>query len=285
MQKSYIALACLLVIPITCREEKTTDHILKGNLALPTSQEPGPLFCLGQNIVDKGDFQGFFLTNTIGNKNNFTQVMPSIIYGFSDNLSLYAGLPIGVHGRINTIHPTSLDDTLIQLEYAFYNKDTPTYANQITLVGNAQIATKVSRRHSALPLNPPHFLLGMTASHMSCDWYFFASPAIEFGKKKNNKKFGYIAYYQWGIGKNLYSSPNKRILTIIFEFFGSSVLASKSKNSIKDKHILYAGPCIWFSTPRLIFQGGIALPFVQKLSGFAKTDFFLAAEVGWKFNG
>lgn len=268
-----------------CREEKM-DHVLKGNLALPTSQEPGPLFCLGQNIVDKGDFQGYFLTDMIGSKNNnFVQVMPSILYGFSDNFSLYAGLPIGVHGKLNTIHPTSLDDALIQLEYAFYTKDTPTYANQITVVANVQIPTKISRLHRALPLNPPHFLLGLTANHMSCDWYFFGSSAIEFGKKNDGKNFGHIFYYQGGLGKNLYYVSNKRILTFVFELFGAYYKPSKHNSLSKhSSNIFYGGPCIWFSTPRLIFQTGIAFPFTQKLFRLAKTDYFLAAELGWKFN-
>jgi len=42
---------------MTIANEKEIQHIKEGNFALPTSQQPSPLFSFGQNILDKGDIQ------------------------------------------------------------------------------------------------------------------------------------------------------------------------------------------------------------------------------------
>lgn len=279
-------LLIIICFTLIAREEDTT-HVLEGNLALPTSQEPGPLFCLGQNIVDKGDIQGFLITNTFGrNNNNFTQVIPNFIYGIRDDFSLYAGIPIDTQFTSNHIHPTGMEDIFVQFEYAFHNKDKPTYANQATVVANVAIPYKASNRHSSSESNTTSFLLGLTANHMSCDWYIFGSTAIQLSLSKNCTNFGKSFYYQWGLSKNLYYVSSKRILTLLVEFFGiytqADTYCGKKQNSASN--VFYIGPCLWYSTPRLILQAGIAFPVIQKVNGLTKNNYFLAFEAGWKFN-
>ena len=60
------------------RDQEKVDHIIEGNLALPTSQQPSPLFCFGQNIVDKGDVQIFGDVDYLKGKNlKFSEFIPS----------------------------------------------------------------------------------------------------------------------------------------------------------------------------------------------------------------
>lgn len=287
MKKKIIILLCISFSSMFSREEKV-DHLLQGNLALPTSQEPGPLFCLGQNIVDKGDIQGFLLTNIFAQKNNHvTQFVPNTIYGITDNLSLFAGIPVGKGRATSPLLPTGLEDLFIQAEYAFYNFDTPTYANQATVVANVVLPTKHAKEHPFAGLNSTSFFLGGTANHMSIDWYVFASGGVQISKRDHFKNFGKRFFYQWGIGKNLYYQPSKKIVTLLLEFFGTYSQCDRlhgKKMYDSKSNIFYIGPCLWFSTSRLIMQTGVAAPISQKILPILKTKCLWAFEVGWKFN-
>ena len=61
----------------------------KGILALPTSQQPGPLFCFGQNSADQGDLQAFGI---VAKNKQSVDVVPTVLYGVSDSFSLLCAL-------------------------------------------------------------------------------------------------------------------------------------------------------------------------------------------------
>ena len=94
-KKLFLALLITSLNIIYSRDQDTIEHVLEGNLALPTSQQPSPLFCFGQTVIDKGDIQAFIFEDTIAGKNkNFSEVIPNFVYGRNNNLALSGGIPI-----------------------------------------------------------------------------------------------------------------------------------------------------------------------------------------------
>src|SRR5277367_1032047 len=78
------------------------DQLKIGNLALPGSQQPGPLLGFGQNIIEKYDFQGFVFPDLLmGHHKNFTEIAPSLLYGIRDDLSIFIELPFAAHFKLD----------------------------------------------------------------------------------------------------------------------------------------------------------------------------------------
>jgi hypothetical protein len=303
MKRTIIFLFLAVHFATQPREQEKVQPILEGHLALPTSQQTSPIFCFGQNIVDKGDKQAFaFLNSFIGKNNNFTDIIPNFFYGIRDNFSVIVGIPIVA----NCTSPSQaclkqgFDAIFMQFEYAFYNDDHTTYANQMTFVANAFAPLRSNNTcdgNRAVVTGPaslafanldsPSCFLGMTASHMATDWYYFISSGgvipLEFHGRKGDSQF----LYQGGISRNIYYIPNQLIISGLLELFGTlskpNITSSRDKQSCSLNNSFYIGPSFWIATEKFIFNFGIAFP-VTKQKGPAKNRFLFALETGWKFS-
>ena len=130
--------------------------------------------------------------------------------------------------------------------------------------------------------------MGLTASHLATEWYYYASPAVLLTTKHdNNTKFGNQVIYQAGFGKNIAYSPDNWIFMWMIELSG--LYAQKRRiDGIIDQNsggnVVFLGPSLWFSTERLIVQGGIAPVIYEHLFGDQPKDFvYITFNFGWKF--
>src|SRR5436190_23168227 len=106
-----------------------------GNFALPSPQQPGTLFGFGQNIINQYNVQSFlFIDSIIGRHQNFSEVIPFLLYGIRNDLSILFGLPIATHFKIKKCSSSGPQDFVIQVEYAPYISQTTTFINIISLV-------------------------------------------------------------------------------------------------------------------------------------------------------
>lgn len=149
----------ILLYPLAlCAREEDGAHVLQGNLALPTSQEPAPLFCFGQSVIDKHDIQAFvYINSLLGKKTDFTQIIPNILYGVTDELTITAGAPIAAKFRYHNYQSSGIGDLFIQAEYAFYNKDRQDYANQATVVASMTFPTGSFKKQPPTGFGSPTF--------------------------------------------------------------------------------------------------------------------------------
>lgn len=271
---------------------KEDDPVSIGNLSLPTSQQPGPLFCLGQNIVDKGNFQSFIYTDwQNGFNKRFNEIIPQFLYGISDSLSLFVSIPIATQFKINNCPnyncSRGIEDMYVQLEYAYYTKENMQAVTQATVVANITFPTGSITKNPRLGNGSVSFLLALTASHMATDWYYFISGGAQITTTKNNIKFGNEFYYQGGIGRNIDYIPNGRIITLLLESFG--IYSQKNRafgiiNPMSGGNVFYIGPSLWISTSNFIFSTGIAFPIVNNDKEFGNNNYYYTLEVGYKFN-
>ena len=259
-----------------------------GNYLLPTSQQPGPLYGFGQNIVDKHDLQFFlYLNQRGGNQVNFTDLMPTILYGIRDDLSLFIGIPFTPKYKMYCHNSSGMEDIMFQLEYAFINKKTLKSITQATVVGNIELPTGSSKKNPHTGFGAPSFFLGLTLSHSAHYWYAWIQSGTTLTLEHHKTKFGNQFFYQGGI-EGVITTRAGWLFAWMVELFGiyeqkDKICGMKDKNS--GGNTFYIGPSLWISSEKLIFQLGIAAPATQHLFGKQpKISYFLAADFGYKFN-
>ncbi len=270
------------------KDDKDDVPVKEGNLALSSSQQPGPLFSFGQNMVDKGDFQTLVVIDYIkGRRKHFNDFIPTILYGITNNLSLFAYQPFA-NFKIDCQRSSGPEDMFVQFEYAFHTKIEPRYFTQATVVGALILPVGSYKKQPETGFGSPSVFLGLTASYNGVDWYAFACPGALLPTSHHGTKFGNIFFYECGFGHNITYIPQKMIFMWMIEFFG----IYRQKNVINYKtdlnsgsNIFYVGPSLWFSTDRFLLQAGIAVPVAQHFNGSQrKNNYYADLYMGWKFN-
>jgi hypothetical protein len=271
------------------RDPEGTPHSLEGNLTLPASQQPSTLFAFGQNIVDAGDLIGYLdLFTAKGHRERYTAVVPNVLYGITDELSLFVRLPVAVQNRIDNFSSHGLQDASIQFEYAYHLKSAFDYANQATLVANITFPTGSVNKNPITGDGSVSFFVGTTASHLATTWNAYGSAGVEVATERHKTKIGTIIYYQGGIGGNIAYEYEKWILTIMLEVNGTYSKRNKIKGVIDENsggNIFSIGPSLWFSTQNFDLQVGLLFPITQHLYGCQNRQYYgFGLSLGYKFN-
>lgn len=255
-----------------------------GNFSLATSQQPGPFFSFGQNIIDKNQLIVSFNPNYLYSQTQqILDVTPSLLYGITDSASLLLTLPVALSYKNDNQNLSGISDFSLDLEYAFYNHNSSKYSDQATIIfsptfpiNNLNAFSKslnpdkrvsgFSKKNSPSSFNAMTYFIGATYSRTLIDWYSFIAPGALFFSKQDSIQEGTQYYYNLGIGRNIKSVERKYILSGLLEFNGEYSDKTKfASNVVPDTggNIIYATPSLWFSTPKLIVQVGISLPISQ----------------------
>lgn len=290
--KVLMLICAITIVHVTARESDervpSVTQFKIGNLAVSGSQQPGSLIGFGQNIVNKKDIQSFLYTNCLhGKHKNFTEVIPSILYGIRNDLSLFVQLPIAAQFSSNGRHSSGIQDLSLQLEYAWHATEKETYTNQCTLVTALFLPTGNDHKEPTTGFGSPSFFLGLTAYHIGTEWYYYASPAVLVTTHHKKSKAGNQYLYQAGFGKNIAYKTDQWILTWLLEFTGTYTQKRKLDGVIDQNsggNVILLTPSLWFSTEKLIFQCGIAPVVYQHNFGTQlKNSFQFTCNIGWKF--
>jgi hypothetical protein len=299
MQIQYIGgqkklLFCLYLISILFSDhsiakeavEEPETQVPLGNFSLPASQQPGPLFAFGQNILNKNDGQIFtYLASTVGPQKNYTEIIPSFLYAISDQFSLLVSFPVAAHYRLDSDKSSGLEDISVQAEYAFYGADTPTTAAEGTIVANIGFPS------GSLSKNPPTgfggitIFAGATLSYGTIYWYIFTSQGTLLTTSHKQSKLGNQFLYQFGVERCVNVIPGW-ITAFMLELHGIFMQRETYKGVVDANsggNIFFAAPSVWFSSECFIAQAGFGIPIVQRVNGIQrKTNFVAAVNFGWK---
>ena len=264
------------------------EQIKQGNLALPTSQRPGPLFGFGQNVFQPGDLLGFLFIPYIGRKHQqFTEINPSVIYGINNNSSIFYRIQSSPQFKVGETRNSGLEDMFLQYEYAPYFKRHYTSSDYFTLVGTLFFPTGNIKLPRAF--GSPSVFLGFTTATVRVKWYIYMSHGALLTTKHKGTKIGDEIIYQFGLGKNIAYRPNKWILNWLVEFFGLYSFKDKVKgitNPNTGGNFISIIPSLWFSTQRLILQVGMGFVPTQHVNGTQnKFTYFGAVDLAFKFTG
>ncbi len=158
-------------------------------------------------------------------------------------------VPASPRSKDGKHHSSGLQDIFVQLEYAFYTKNTIHSANQATIVANVSFPAGSSSKVPATGFGSERFFLGATFNHTEIDWFFFTSPGAIFTTSKHGTKFGDQLLYQFAFGRNIPSSSHW-ILAWLVEFDGLYSWKNKIKGCADQNsggNVIYVTPSIWAS--------------------------------------
>ena len=264
------------------------DQIKVGNLAFPTSQEPSPLFSLGQNIVDKHDLLILETYEQVkGPQKKYLGLLNSILYGINDDISLLGTVPVAFDYTQDSKTSKGIGDISLQGEWAFYNRDEWYYSLQATFVGNIAFPTA--------PNNPPKpnigfgavsIFLGTTFSYLDPDWYAWTSYGVIIPTQHHKTKYGNQFFYEAGVGYRLGTVGNW-LFNLLVEFNGVFYSRDKLLGSIDTSsggNVIFLGPTFYAATMKhFIFIAGFQGPITQSLKGVFKNSWRYSLYAAWKF--
>ena len=195
-----LSLTTTIIFPRSDEElEEAVGQVRIGNLLLPDSQRPSPLFSVGQNIIPKNELLLFFFADYLKGQNSKSNIMiPYLLYGITNRLSVFVDLlPYAARLQSDGEKSFGIIDSSVQFEYAFYINVTKTYINQITGIATYRIPSGSADKSPQTGLGSSSFLLGTTLSHLDPTWYYFVSAETQLTTKlRNGTKFGNLFFYQ-----------------------------------------------------------------------------------------
>ena len=258
-----------------------------GNFALRTSQQPGPLISLGQNIIDANQVLLTLATvSPFPNGGAFDIVNATLNYGFTDYTSLYFNYPLRADTAFNSHRSLRFLDVSLQIEHAFYAAGNNKFQDQATIVGGLTLPTHENSSIDKIDgFGAPSYFLGTTFNRTYVDWYLFASPGAVITTRSDNIKIGSQILYQAGVGHNIFSVKNKAMLFALLEFDGQYTQKNNLGGFIdydSGGNVISLTPSISFNTNHTMTQIGIGFPVVQNLNGDQdKINYFIAANFTW----
>lgn len=258
-----------------------------GNFSLPTSQQPSGLFAFGGNVIDKGEVQLFvFADEFIGRDRILTDLIPSILFGVTDEFSILFNFPSTPIMEDNCFRSSGLEDFYVQLEYAFYNKKTRCYIDQATILANVTVPTGSVTKRPPTGYGAPSFFLGATYYRMLIDWFVFGGEGAILTTSTHCTKIGDQFLYQFGFGRNI-PSPDGWIYAWMVEIDGQYQKKNRFRGFLDNNsggNAIYATPSLWISSKEVLLQFGVSIPINQNLFGRQrKFDYALNFNFGWSF--
>lgn len=258
-----------------------------GNFSLPTSQQPAALFGFGGNIIDKGEKQLYlFADDFIGKKRITTDMIPSLLFGITDDWSVFFGAPFTPLLKDGSKTSHGLEDFFIQLEYVFYDQSTTDYVDQATLVSNLTFPTGSIHKNPPTGFGSPSLFIGGTYYRTWVDWFVFTSNGVILTDSEHGTKYGDQFLYQMGIGRN-FLTPKGWIFAWMIEVDGQYNKKNRIDGRV-DHHsggnVIYVTPAIWASSKNMLFQFGMSLPVNQNLFGHQHPfDYAFNFNFAWSF--
>lgn len=257
-----------------------------GNFAFPASQQPGALFGFGGNIIDKDQVQFYFFADElVGGRVMTIDLIPSMVYGITDDFSIFLNTPFTPYLKYNDHHSSGLEDFFIQLEYAFYNEKTSDYTDQATVLGNVTFPTGSARKQPPTGFGSNSYFVGTTFCRTYVNWVLFTAHGAILPTQNHGSKLGNQFLYQFGCARN-FASPPGWIYAGLLEVDGQY----NCKNRLRDRHkdpnsggnTIYVTPSLWMSTKELLIQFGVSFPVTQHLFGHQnKYDYVLNFNIAW----
>lgn len=266
----------LLMTSLLYSDEKDDLPLKIGNFSLPSSQQPGPLVGVGENIIGKGQTQvSLFADITAGTKNYKSDVIPSILYGITDDFSVYLNLPFAPKNKVQNNHSSGWEDIYIQIEYVYFSKQEIDNTDQATILANIAFPSGSTHKIPPTGFGSPSFTMGTTYNHTTFDWFYFGALEGILTTPYHHTQFGNQFLYEVGAGRSFWSPPGW-IFAWMIEFNG--VYSGKNRlDGTKDQdsggNMIFITPSIWISSEKIIFQLGVG-PVYTHLNGNQPNQYY-----------
>lgn len=242
--------------------------IIQANTPL---RQIGPLFCYGQNILDKGDIRlrewPYYFKNS---KDSFTFVSNQLFYALSDDWIVWMDLPTKLNNK-----GFGATDTLIaarvETEYAYHHIVNSEKRVLVTVLGNCIVPINFNADSNPNPYTNTgsvSFYLATTASLLTQNWYLYGSAGAQANVLYHEKKFGDLFRFEWTVGRSLPTAHWNTYLMV--ECSGIHFLKSKL-HGITDHNsggtLIYLGPSMISRTDHFYMWIGFQGAALSRLHG------------------
>jgi len=253
------------------KEIKEITPISYGNLALPSSQMPGPNYGFGQNINDKGTFLIYEFTDQAKECNGeFIDLVTWITYSPTDTDSILVSVPVEVKLQEDGSRSSGIGDVFVQFEHSFYNRSTHTAYDYASIVANVTFPTGSTKKNPATGLGVASFFFGVAAAHLAIDWYVYSSYGVAAPTSDSaDNKPGNLFLYQFGVGHNICPMQHW-ILFMLVEVSGEYTTRDKVNGVIdcnSGGNVVWLGPTLFASSKHFAIEFGAQMPVSQHLFG------------------
>ena len=250
----------------------------RGNFALPSSQQPAPLISFGENIIGRNQVQVFlFGDDYIGKNKHSVDLIPGILYGITDDFSVFFNVPAAVSYKEGRSHSSGLGDLFLQLEYAIYTREASCISDQVTIVANVSFPTGSSRKNPSTGVGAVGYFIGTTYNRTWENWLCFTSYGAELPMSHQGTQFGNQFLYQFGFGRHIVNARGWMFAWIV-ELDGT-FSARNRINGILDPNsggnVVYLTPSLWMSSKDWTLQVGLGHTVQQNLFGSQKRNEYL----------
>ena len=252
----------------------------EGNFSLITSQQPAPLIGFGDNILSKGQVEVWvYGDNYLGKHAEYIDIVPSVLYGITNDLSLLLSVPVAAKYQENAHSSSGFEDLSFQMEYAIYNLQYPCSNAQWTVVAAASVPTGSIHKNPPTGFGNMTYFLGTTYNHTWKEWFLFTEYGVQIPLPQHGTKVGNQYLYQLGFGKTVFQRGGW-IFSWMTEIDGSFFERNKVKghtNPDSGGNVIYVTPSLWASSNQWIFQLGVGYAVQQRFFGHQNPDRYLFA--------
>lgn len=261
-------------------------QVTTGNFALPTSQQPGPLFSFGQNIISKNDAIGLVSCGyNKGLHKDLSAIVINVLYGATDKLAMLCTLP-AVAQHYNDDGHSGLGNFSVTLEYQYYFKERYASSLEATILGSFSFPTGTATQEPLTGSESPGLFLGTTLILTTIDWYVYMTTGEQFLLSGDGSRPGNQYLLQGGVGRNI-PSPHGWIFMGLIELAGQLVnhdIVNRVRSVDSGGMSLFAGPSFWASSKNTTMQIGMLFPLYEHLYGTQnKTYYTMGLNFGLTF--
>ncbi len=274
MKKSIIACLACLSSALWSDSYESPSLVREGNFAVRAAAQPGPIFSIGQNLLNKHDV--IVSTNPVfAHGEDHLAVVAweqNVLYGITNTCSLLiTPTSLNLRNPIHDLkaHSSGFGDLPIELEYAYHVIPQPRAVWAFTVLGSVNLPTGSAKKSPQTGLGSPSFLLGTTASYMSVDWFAFVDLASLITTKYHQIDYGYGYFYECGVGRNLVHLKDW-VFMAEFEVDGILVRPTRVsgiKNPNTGSNTIFVGPSLYLASNLLTFDFGVQWPILQTVRG------------------
>ncbi len=231
----------------------------------------GPLFCFGQNILDKDSIRlrevPYYFKN---NQNSFAYTSHQAFYAPSDDMIVWMGFPTLLK-NVGFNKTGKLIAIRLETEYAYHHVVNPEKRVIVSVLGNSIIPTRFTTGNSPIPYNDTGGIscyIATTAGRLTPAWYLYGSTGAQINPPYHHKKFGNMYRYEWIIGKGIPSGSWNTY--VMCEFSGIHLQRSRCADVTSFNsggNIIYLGPSIISRSDHFYIWAGIQGAVLQGLHG------------------
>jgi hypothetical protein len=279
-QLRYRSLLVLIIMlgAECCYGERCSDTS-SGNIQFPSY---APLWAIGHRNIRKNQVlvANRFVDTHEENASYDVSIM-SVRYGFTDQLTAFAYLPVVYNNREDVRVDSGLGNFALNAEYKFFEKFAGEHRSRATMLFEVGFptATTVPSRLPLLDTESYRFLVGTTGDYGTMSAYFYYSLGLAFYTKHQQRRPGNEFIYEWGFTPVLYHSKDHDLF--LFVDWNGRYAGHDTVHDVRDPatggNILLMGSALEYRYKNLLAYISFQAPITQSFRDIVhfRTSFYV----------